>query len=74
MTDVPGPSGLSMLAPGTTVRVMTSSGPGIGIRNGDGTWSVAGIVGTLTSAQLWAHSQQITVHGVPRASEYPLGA
>ncbi|MGK3708700.1 hypothetical protein [Arthrobacter sp. IK3] len=55
------------LEPGTSVRFVGRSGPGLALRNDDLSWSATGISTPLCAEELWGHFSAITVLSRPRS-------
>lgn len=60
---------LTALEPGTSVRVSGRIGPGLALRNEDGSWSATGISTPLCDEELWEYFGSITVLSRPRMME-----
>lgn len=60
-----GPSALNLLKPGTAARLQLASGPSIGLKNNDGTWSVPGVGDSLSAGELWRTAESVAVLGEP---------
>lgn len=52
---------LASLAPGDSIRFMSPAGPGLAIKNGDGTWSGTGVREAMVDHLLWPEITEVTV-------------
>lgn len=57
---------LASLAPGDTIRFMSPAGPGLAIKNEDGTWSGTGVRETMLDHLLWLEITHVTVISTAR--------
>ncbi|MCC3299371.1 hypothetical protein [Arthrobacter caoxuetaonis] len=66
---VTGPIHLAALGHGATVRFNGRFGPGLALRNEDGTWSATGMSTPLCSEELWGIADNLTVLSTGRVLE-----
>lgn len=69
--SVTGPSHLDDLGEGASVRFAGRLGPGLALRNEDGSWSVTGMSTPLCSEELWGLGEDMRILSAGRALAEP---